>query len=53
MFPNKKKILKCQNKTNEYKFLNKVSWYVHIVSEKAFCHSQISVISPQNILVTF
>ena len=28
-------------------------WYIQIVSEKAFCHSQIGLISLQNILVTF
>ena len=28
-------------------------WNIQIVIEKAFCHSQISMISIQNILVTF
>ena len=28
-------------------------WNIQIVSERAFCHLQISMISIQNILVTF
>ena len=40
-----------------YEFINKMChdmiYCIQIVSEKAFCHSQISMISLQNVLVTF
>ena len=50
-----KKVLKCQNnknENNEYKFINKkchdMVYCNQIVSDKAFCHSQISMTSLQN-----